>query len=80
MSRIAIKILQNREQMHQCFSENGKGSFRYYKNGKPMQIEVPSGKYDAAAEAMAEKIRRGQIAGVSDPKEAKTSSGKAFYI
>ena len=36
-----------------------------------MQIEVPSDKYDAAVSAMEEKIRRGQVNGVTDPAEAK---------
>ena len=45
-----------------CF-ENGR--FRYVNpNGAPMQIEVPSDKYDDAVKAMKERIRRGQIPGV----------------
>lgn len=65
--------------INECFSEKGKGDFRYYKNGKPMQIEVPSDNYDAAVEAMAEKIRRGQITGVSDPKEARNLVRKGHF-
>ncbi len=65
--------------INECFSEKGKGEFRYYKNGKPMQIEVPSDNYDAAVEAMAEKIRRGQVVGVSDPKEAKNLVRKGHF-
>lgn len=65
--------------INECFSEKGKGEFRYYKNGKPMQIEVPSDNYDAAVEAMAEKIRRGQVTGVSDPKEAKNLVRKGHF-
>ncbi len=44
-----------------CF-ENGK--FRYYDNGHPMQIEVPSDMYEAAVSAMEDRIRAGQIEGV----------------
>lgn len=36
-----------------------------------MQIEVPSDMYDAAVTAMEEKIKRGQVEGVTDPKKAK---------
>src|SRR5699024_2192568 len=47
--------------INECFADDGKGAFRYYtNNGKPMAIEVPSDKYEAAVSAMEEKIRRGQ--------------------
>lgn len=36
-----------------------------------MKIEVPSDKYDEAVMAMEEKIKNGQVKGVSDPNEAK---------
>lgn len=57
--------------INECFENDGKGAFRYMQDGKPMQIEVPSDKYDAAVQAMEEKIRRGQVEGVSDPSEAR---------
>ena len=58
--------------VNECFTNNGKGSFRYYtQDGSPMQIEVPSDMYDAAVTAMEEKIKRGQVEGVTDPKQAK---------
>lgn len=57
--------------INECFEDNGKGAFRYMENGKPMQIEVPSDKYDAAVQAMEEKIRKGQVENVTDPAEAK---------
>ncbi len=56
--------------INECFENNGHGSFRYMHKGKPMQIEVPSDKYEAAVEAMKVKIERGQVPGVDDPKEA----------
>lgn len=66
--------------IRECFSEDGKGDFRYYsKNGKPMQIEVPADKYDAAVSAMEEKIRRGQVKGVSDPADAKKIVKKGHF-
>lgn len=58
--------------INECFEDGGKGSFRYMLNGKPMQIEVPADKYEDALKAMEEKIRRGQIENVSDPKDAKS--------
>ena len=63
--------------INECFDE--KGNFRYLKNGKPMQIEVPSDKYDAAVEAMQEKIRKGKIPGVTDPDEAKNIVRKGHF-
>lgn len=66
--------------INECFEDSGKGNFRYYSyNGKPMQIEVPSDKYDAAVQAMEEKIKRGQIRGVSDPAEAKKIVRKGHF-
>ena len=53
----------------QCFDN---GSFRYMgPDGKPMQIEVPSDKYESAVQAMEDRISKGQVPGVSDPKEAR---------
>lgn len=65
--------------INECFEDNGKGAFRYMKNGRPMQIEVPSDKYDAAIQAMEEKIRRGQVEGISDPSEAKRIVRKGHF-
>ncbi|MCD8391284.1 MAG: hypothetical protein LUD03_05550 [Firmicutes bacterium] len=62
-----------------CFSENGSGTFKYMSDGKPMKIEVPSDKYEAAVEAMEKKIRNGQVPGVSDPKEAKNIVKKGHF-
>lgn len=62
-----------------CFEDNGKGDFRYWSNGKPMQIEVPSDKYDEAVKAMEEKIRNGQVKGVTDPAEAKNIIRKGHF-
>ena len=66
--------------INECFENNGNGNFRYYsRNGQPMQIEVPSDKYDAAVQAMEEKIKRGQVEGVSDPSEAKNIVRKGHF-
>lgn len=54
-----------------CFEDQGQGAFRYFTaDGKPMQIEVPSDKYEVAIKTMEEKISNGQVKGVTDPKDA----------
>lgn len=61
----------------ECF-ENGK--FRYLNpDGTPMQIEVPSDKYEAAVQAMENRIRNGEIPGVTDPKMAKKIVKKGYF-
>ncbi|MDD7280390.1 MAG: hypothetical protein PUH10_00095 [Erysipelotrichaceae bacterium] len=65
--------------INECFEEGGKGSFRYMMDGKPMQIEVPSDKYADAIQAMEEKIRNGQVKGVTDPNEAKNIVRKGNF-
>lgn len=65
--------------VNECFENDGKGTFRYMNNGKPMQIEVPSDKYDDAVKAMEEKIRRGQVEGVSNPEESKNIIRKGHF-
>lgn len=65
--------------INECFEDGGKGNFRYMIDGKPMQIEVPSDKYDDALRAMEEKIRKGQVKGVTDPEEAKNIVRKGHF-
>ena len=65
--------------INECFENDGKGNFRYMIDGKPMQIEVPSDKYEDAVKAMEEKIRRGQVNGVVDPNEAKDIVRKGHF-
>ena len=65
--------------VNECFNNDGKGTFRYMIDGKPMQIEVPSDKYDDAIKAMEEKIRRGQVEGVSNPEDAKNIVRKGHF-
>ena len=54
-----------------CFKD---GKYRYYEDGKPMQVEVPSNNeiYNEAISRMEAKIKAGQVPGVTDPKEAKS--------
>jgi hypothetical protein len=55
--------------VQECFHD---GQFRYWNpDGLPMQIEVPLDSYDAAIKAMEERIKRGQIKGITDPSKAK---------
>ncbi len=55
--------------IQECFHD---GQFRYWNaDGSPMQIEVPSDSYDAAIKAMEERIKKGQVKGVTDPSQAK---------
>ena len=57
------------ESIEACFDKDG--SFRYYKDGKPMQIEVPKDQYAKAVEKMREKIRQGKVKGIKDPAKAE---------
>lgn len=65
--------------INECFEDGGNGNFRYMIDGKPMKIEVPSDKYEDAVRAMEEKIRRGQVNGVTDPNEAKSIVRKGHF-
>ncbi len=61
----------------ECFDQ---GKFRYWNpDGSPMQVEVPSDMYDAALQAMEERIRRGEVPGVTDPADAGTIIRKGHF-
>lgn len=61
----------------ECFED---GKFRYLNSdGTPMQIEVPSDKYEAALTAMENRIRNGEVPGVSDPAKAKEIVRKGHF-
>ena len=63
--------------IQECF-RNGK--FRYINSdGTPMQIEVPSDKYDSAVEAMKNRIRRGEVPNVTNPEEAENIVRKGNF-
>lgn len=65
-----------------CFEDGGHGTFRYLgKNGEPMAIEVPKDDaiYERAVERMREKIRAGQVEGVTDPEQAKDIVRRGNY-
>ena len=67
--------------INECFEDGGKGTFRYMADGKPMEIEVPSDQkiYDDAVKMMEEKIKNGQVPGVTDPNEAKNLVRKGHF-
>lgn len=54
----------------ECFHD---GKFRYVIDGKPMQIEVPSDKYEQALQSMQQRIERGDLSdlGITNPEEAE---------
>lgn len=63
-----------------CIEECFDGErFRYLHNGKPMQIEVPKDKYEAALEAMRDRIKKGEVPGVTDPKDAEKIVKKGLF-
>ena len=48
------------------------GKYRYLNSdGSPMQLEVPSDQYEKAVELMSNRIRNGQVPGVTNPADAK---------
>ena len=66
--------------INECFKEDGKGAFRYFdSNNKPMQIEVPSDKWEDAVNAMREKIKNGQVQNVTDVSEAENIVRKGHF-
>lgn len=57
--------------INECFDDTTKMMRYLNPDGTPMQIEVPSDKYDDALRAMEHKIKNGQVPGVNDPSKAK---------
>lgn len=63
--------------IQECFQD---GKFKYINpDGSLMKIEVPSDKYDAAVQAMENRIKNGQVPGVTDIKEAKNIVRKGHF-
>lgn len=66
---IQTKYCQNANASVNSGFKNGK--YRYLdNNGNPMQLEVPADQYDEAIRIMEEKIRKGQVPGCKNPKDA----------
>lgn len=54
-----------------CFASD-KGSYRYMNHdGTPMQLEVPKDQYEKVLSGFKNKIKNGQVPGVTDPREAE---------
>lgn len=61
----------------ECFDN---GRFRYLNSdGTPMQIEVPADKYEAAVQAMENRIKNGEVPNIKDPKEARNIVKKGRF-
>jgi hypothetical protein len=52
---------------------------RENQDGSLVKIEVPSDKYDAALDAMRARINKGEIPGVTDPKDAEKIVKKGLF-
>ena len=53
-----------------CFNPEN-GLYRYMRDGKPMQLEVPKDQYERVLQRFEYKIKTGKVPGVTDPAEAK---------
>ncbi|WP_242954820.1 hypothetical protein [Clostridium massiliodielmoense] len=63
--------------IQECF-ENGR--LKYINpDGSPMKIEVPSDKYEAAVKSMENRIKKGQVPGVTDPSKARDIIRKGHF-
>lgn len=64
-----------------CISECFKGGqFRYWNpDGSPMKIEVPKDMYEDAVKAMKDKIKKGQVKGVTNPDKAKDIVQEGYF-
>lgn len=64
-----------------CISECFEGDkFRYLNpDGSLMKIEVPKDKYESAVQAMADRIKKGQVPGVTDPDKAKDIVQEGYF-
>jgi len=61
----------------ECFDAEG---FLYFdSNGNPMQVEVPSDKYQDAVKSIKSRIEKGEIKGVTDPAQAEDIVRKGQY-
>lgn len=55
-----------------AFKDNGAGDYRYYSEYGPQSLEVPADQYDQCVALMRDKIKNGQVDGVTDPDMAST--------
>ncbi|MEG1615114.1 MAG: hypothetical protein RR343_06490, partial [Oscillospiraceae bacterium] len=52
-----------------CFDAKT-GFYKYIKDGRPMQLEVPKDQYDRALQEFKNKITAGKVSGITNPDEA----------
>ena len=58
-----------RGSLEACFNPKT-GQYRYIKDGKPVQLEVPKDQYQKVLDGFRRKIEKGKVPGVTDPNEA----------
>ena len=58
-----------RGSLEACFNPET-GQYRYMRDGKPMQLEVPKDQYQKVLDGFRKKIENGKVPGVTDPNEA----------
>lgn len=58
-----------RGSLEACFNSET-GQYRYMRDGKPMQLEVPKDQYQKVLDGFRKKIENGKVPGVADPNEA----------
>ncbi len=58
-----------RGSLEACFDSDTK-LYKYMKNDKPMQLEVPKDQYQSVLDGFRKKIENGEVPGVTDPNEA----------
>lgn len=58
-----------RGSLEACFNPET-GQYRYMRDGKPMQLEVPKDQYQKVLDGFRKKIENGKVSGVTDPNEA----------
>jgi len=69
-----------RGSLEACFRPES-GEYRYMREGRPMQLEVPKDQYQKVLEGFRRKIEQGKVPGVTDPNEAKNivKEGRLTY-
>lgn len=69
-----------RGSLEACFKPET-GEYRYMRDGKPMQLEVPKDQYQKVLEGFRKKIEQNKVPGVTDPNEAKNivKEGRLTY-
>lgn len=69
-----------RGSLEACFRPET-GEYRYMRDGKPMQLEVPKDQHQKVLEGFRKKIEQGKVPGVTNPNEAEkiVKKGRLTY-